>query len=615
MCVQFHGTSERLTAMNFEITVTILLLIATLVVMSSQKLRTDLVALLVMLLLVISGIVPAGDAFTAFGQPVIIVVAGIYVIGAALYETGVATIIANRLIHSGRQSETSLLLILMLAAGLMTSVLSGMLVVALLMPAALRVARQLGLAPSRLLLPLAFMATIGNQLTLIGTPSNLVISDILANTTGQSLSLFSLTPYALASVAVAGFWFWLPGRRFLRRVTPEEPQLPSLDEVQHSYKLDNLLYRLRVRSVSNLIGDSLEISDLSNQYKLNLIAVRSKDGKLRPASPDWVLEQDDLVIVAGDYGHVLQAATRHQLELKGAVNLNEFNRLEQETLRLAEVIVPIRSALIGKTLAQIDFRGLYGLNILAVQRQGKVIRQNLPGLKLIASDTLLVQGPLDRIRVVGRDLNLVFMTNLAPRPGDLITSKARVTLMVLAGMLIAVVSGLLALDVATFAAAIILILTGCISLSRAYHSIDVKVIILIAGMLPLALALEKTGAAETIASMIIFVSQGVGMIGSLVLVYLLAAVITQVISNSVVAALMAPVAINLALVQGAPPEPFVIAIGFAANAAYVTPLTDGNNLLVKEPGVYTMRDYLINGLPIFVLQSAVVVGLLIFFWI
>lgn len=600
--------------MTIQTFFTIGLLVATLALMSSQKVRNDLLALGVMLVLILSGIVPASQAFAAFGQPVMIIVAAIYVIGAALLETGVATLLANQIQRVGAKGETTLLLVLMLLAALLTSVLSGMLVVALLMPAALRIARQINLAPSRLLLPLALVASIGSQLTLVGGPSNLVVSDILADNTGSPLGLFSISGLGLASVAVTMFWFLLPGRRLLKSVLPDEPHRPSLDEVQHSYKLDKLLYRLRVRSASTLIGEPLISSDLSLKFGLNLIAVRSHDGKLRPAKSDWVLEQNDLLIVTGDYGHVLQAANRHQLELKGAAHLSEFNQMEQETLRLAEVIVPIRSALIDNTLAQVDFRGRYGLNILAVQRQGKVIRQNLPALRLAASDTLLVQGPLDHIRAVGKDLNLLVMTDLAPRPGDLITSKASLTLIILAVMLLAVVSGLAALDVASFSAALALILAGCISLDRAYRSIDVRVIMLIGGMLPLAMALENTGAAEAVASVIIAFSHNVGVFGSLVVAYLLAAIITQVISNSVVAALMTPIAIQLAVGQGVSPEPFAIAIIFAANAAYITPLTDGNNLLVREPGVYTMRDYLVHGLPIFTLQSLAVLGLLAYFW-
>ncbi len=578
--------------------------------MSSQRLRTDLTALLVLLLLILSGILSPTEAFSAFGQPVIIIIASIYVLGAALYETGVATIIANQILRFGNRGEAVLVLVIMLTAGLMTAVLGGLLVVALLMPAVLRIARQIGIAPSRLLLPLATMATVGNQLTLIGTPGNLVVSDILAASGYESLGLFSLTPYGLASVGVVGLWYLLFGRRVLRQVLPEEPPRPSLEEVEHSYKLENLLYRLRVRSGSDLIGARLEDTNLSIVFGLNLIAVRPHTGKLRPATPEWVLEQDDLLIVAGDYGRILQAANIHSLEVKGAVHLHDFNRLEQETLRLAEVIVPFRSLLVGQSLAKIDFRDHYGLNILAVHRQGKAIRKNLPDLVLAASDTLLVQGPLERIRAVGQDLNLVPMTDLAPQPGDLVTGKAGLTLVILGLMLILVVSGLVSLATAGVMAAVALVLTGCLSMERAYQSIDARLIVLVGGMLPLAVAMGKTGAAGIIAELILGFSQNVGPLGSLLILYLVTTIITQVISNSVVAALMMPIAINLAVAQGLPPQPFGIAIAFAVNAAYITPLTDGDNLLVREPGQYTMRDYLVNGLPIYIIQTGVLILML-----
>ena len=306
----------------------------------------------------------------------------------------------------------------------------------------------------------------------------------------------------------------------------------------------------------------------------------------------------------------MQAASHHNLEVKGGVQLNEFSRLEQETLRLAEIIVPVRSPLIGRSLADIDFRTRYGLNILAVQREGKAIRKNLPALTLATGDTLLVQGPLKHIREVGRDLSLVLMTDLSPRPGDLVTGKAGLTLIILGLMLLSVVSGLLSLATAGLIAVVALVSTGCLTLERAYQSLDIHLIVLVAGMLPLASALEKTGSASFIAEMILSISQGMGLLGSLLVLFLFTVVITQVIANSVVAALMMPIAVNLALTQGITPQPFAIAIVFAANAAYITPITDGDNLLVREPGRYTMRDYLVNGIPIFVLQTVAVIFML-----
>lgn len=601
--------------MPLEATFTIILLVLTLVILSAQWLRADLTALLVMLALIITGILSPTEAFSAFGQPVILIVASVFVIGAALFETGVATLIANQILRFGSRGETALLFIIILLAAILTAFLDGLLVVALLMPAVLRVARQAKLAPSRLLMPLATTATVGNQLTLIGTPSNLVVSDLLAASGHTRFGLFSLTPYALVSVGLVLGWYLLAGRRFLRRERPSEPPRPSLAEVQQSYQLDKLLYRLRVRSTSDLIGRSLEASGrLWAAAKINVMAVQPKDAKMQPPQPESVLEQDDLLVIEGDPGRILQVAHTHGLESKGTIHLDEFNQLQQDTLRLAEVMVPFRSPLVGQSLTAIDFRHRYGLTILAVHRQGQTIREGLPNLVLAAGDTLLVQGTLAYLREVGRDFSLVQVTDLGPQPGDLITGKAKLTLAILAAMLILVVSGLASLGTASVLAAVALILAKCLNPERAYQSINWSLLVLIGGMLPLSMALQKTGAAEVIAQVIVGLSQNIGVLGSLLIFHLLTSLIAQVIGGAVGAALLTPIAISLALAQGAPPEPFAIATAFAVLAGYVTPLTDGDNLFVREAGQYSMRDYVINGLPIFVLQTVALMFMLAFFY-
>lgn len=589
--------------MTIQAALTLIILIATLLVLASQRLRPDLTALLVTLALILSQVLSPAEAFSAFGQPVIIIVPSIYILGAALYQTGVATIIANQLLRFSKQGPVVLILVIMLTAGLLSAVLSSLLVTAVLLPAVLRLARQARLAPSQLLLPLATAAIMGNLLTLIGAVSNLVVSDVLVVSGYEPLGLFSLTPYGLISLGLVVLWFLLAGRRLLRREMPAEPERPSLAVVEHSYGLDDLLYRLRVRSISDLIAQRLDECDLGPTFHLNVMAVKPRGGSLRPARPDWILEQDDLLIVQGPRGNILQAAGRHHLEPKGTMPLEEFNQIEQESLRLAEVMVPFRSKLVGQSLAKTRFRERYGLNIIAAHRQGRPILEDIPGLTLAAGDTLLVQGPLVDLRRVGRDLNLVLVTHLGPQPGDLITSKAGLTLGILGVMLICVVSGLLPLAVASLAATVALILTDCLSLERAYRSIDGSIIVVIGGMLPLALALQKTGAAELIAGRIANISQSTGPLGTLLLLYLFTSLITQVIPNSVAAALMVPIAVNLAIAYGLPHQPFVIAMAVAVMTSYVTPLTNADILLIRQPGQYTMRDYLVNGLPIFILQT------------
>jgi di/tricarboxylate transporter len=244
------------------------------------------------------------------------------------------------------------------------------------------------------------------------------------------------------------------------------------------------------------------------------------------------------------------------------------------------------------------------LNVLAVHRQDRAIRDDLPGLTLAAGDSLLVQGPLVYLRQVGQDLNLVLVTHLGPQPGDLITRKAKLTLAILAAMVIAVASGLIPLATASLAAAVALVLTGCISLPRAYRSIDGSILVLIGAMLPLAVALEKTGTAALIADQLAALSPALGPLGTLLLLYLFATLITQVVSNSATAALVTPIAVELATLQGLSPQPFAIAMALAVTTSYITPLTNADNLLVRQAGRYTLRDHVVNGLPIFVLQTA-----------
>ncbi len=598
--------------MTLQAGLTIAILIATLLALASQRLRPDLTALCATLTLILTGVLSPEEAFSAFGQPVIIIIPSVYVLGAALYETGVATLIANKLQRVTSQGLSVLMLVVMLAAGLLSAVLSSMLVVVMLMPAVLRMARRAKLAPSQLLLPLASGAAMGNLLTLIGTVSSVVVSSLLAVSGYEPLGFFSLTPFGLVSLALAIGWYLLLGRRFLKREIPAEPQRPSLGEVEHAYHLQEQLYRLRVRSVSDLLAQRLDRSELSTDYRLNVLAVQRRDGELTPARSDWVLDRDDILVVEGARGDIFQAAGFHQLELKGPMPLEEFNRLEQETLRLAEVMVPFRSRLLGRTLADIDFRDRYGLNILAVHRQGQAIRTGLPDLMLTAGDTLLVQGPLAFMRHVGQDANLVLVTHLGPEVGDLITRKAKFTLGILGLMVVVVVTGLLPLATASLAAAVALVLTGCISLNRAYRSIDGSVIILVGGMLPLALALDQTGAADLIAWQLASLGPGIGPLGTLLVLCLFTIVITQVVPNSAAAALVTPIAISLASGLGLPPQPFAIAVAVCVTMSYLSPLTNTDNLLVREAGRYTMRDYLVNGLPLAVLQTSAV---LLMLWI
>lgn len=588
--------------------ITLVILVAALLLMGTQRLRSELAALLVMLALILTSVLTAEEAFSAFGQPVIILIASLFIIGGALYETGAAAVIAAQIMRLRRRGDTFLLLAIMISAALLSAFISNLLVVAVFLPAVLRVARRARMAPAQLLMPLNTAGGMGSFLLLIGAISTVVINDLLVSSGYDPLGLFALAPYGLVFLAITILWFALFGRRLLPTTVLSETERPSLGEVERTYQLQEQLYRVRVRAGSDLVGQQLNEARLGPNFRLNVVAIQPDGADLRQARSDWVLEQDDVLVLEGARGDVLQAASIHHLEPKGTIPLDRFEQLKNQSVRLAEVMVPFRSDLVGKTVAETHFREQHGLNILAVHRDEKAIHGELSELRLAAGDTLLVQGALSRLRDVGKDLNLILVTHLGPGRGDVISRKIWLTAGILAAMILVVVSGLLPLATASLAAVLALLATDCISIERAYQSIDASILIVIGGLLPLATALEKTGLAAIFAAGI--AGLNASPFATLVLIYALAVVLTQVISNTVVGVLLLPVAINLAQTTGLPAHALAIALIVGVTTSYVTPLTHGSNLMIVGPGGYTMRDFLVNHIPIFVLQSAALLAML-----
>lgn len=583
-------------------------LLIALVILTTRWLRTDVTAVLVMLAIMAGGILSPEEVFGAFGEPLIFIVAATYVIGAALHDTGVAAFLSDQILRWGGSSRRSLVLITMAIGGLLSAVLGSLLVVVIVMPAVTRAGRKVGVAPAQLLMPLAMAALIGNQLTLIGTPLNLLVADLLAQSGGGELQLLSLTPYSAVLLLLATGWFALLGNRLLPSAPPNEDVQPSISEIERDYNLHDRFYHLRVRSTSDLAGERLERSRLRQQYDLNVVAVRRRGGSLQLATPDWVLETDDTLVVEGQRGDVVQSAARHGLELKGPADLGHVSFEGDASLHLTEAVVPPRSSLVDASLTEADLRGRYGLSVLAVNRQGHTVSDVQPNVTLRAGDILLVQGPSGGMRTADQRGDLAPIVHVGPRTGERITAKAKVAAAITGLMLIAVIGNWLSLAVASTAAALLLVLAQCISAERAYRSLNLSIVVLLGGLLPLATALERSGAADLLAGIIGGWGAALGAMGTLLLLYLLASVLTQVVPNMVVAALFVPVAVRMAEQGNFAPTTAAIAITFAANASYITPITNVINLTVQEPGGYTQRDFLRNGLPLFLLQTAVIFG-------
>jgi di/tricarboxylate transporter len=602
--------------LEYAASVTLAILIVAIVLLASQKIRIDLIALLVMVSLIATGVLTPEETFASFGRPLIVIVAGIFVLGAGLRETGVPRIISNYILRWCGQGRGRIILVVMASAALLSSVLSGLLVASILMPAVLRVGKEHEIPPSQLLIPLAVASVIGDQLTLIGAPANIVVSDLLAQATGHELGFFTLTPYALLALGVAMAWFYFLGNRTLKAEMPSEPEMPSVEEVEESYGLGGMFHRMRVRSGSDLVGLQLVDTDLHARYGINVVAVQDQNGRLLPADPDHVLEQDAQLVVEmvnGRAGDLHRAAQSHDLEPMGQASLRDFTVTAQRALYLSEMVIPHRSDFVGQSMAEINLRGRYGIQVLAINRMGQSINTQLPELQLKAGDILLVEAAPERVRQASSEQNLVPITDLSPSPEEIVTGKARISLAILGAMILLVMLQLVSLAVALLLASLALIITRCLTIDRAYAAINPTILVVLGGMLPLATALQETGAADLMASGISAMGNQIGALGALFLLYLVMGLLTQVVPNSILAAIFTPVAISLATAQGASPLHFVIPVAIAANASYISPLTSAINLMFQSKGNYELKDYLINNVPIFLLGGGAVFGLLMVF--
>jgi K+/H+ antiporter YhaU regulatory subunit KhtT len=407
-------------------------------------------------------------------------------------------------------------------------------------------------------------------------------------------------------------WFALMGKRTLPSHQGVEDETPSLQEIEENYGLNDTFFKVSVDPQSDLVGERIVETDLRAQESLDVVAVQTAQGRIaRPVDPNHQLMPNDRLIVKGTPDQTLRSARLHVLKVDGPVRLTDFSCLEEPELNLCEAVIPIRSTLVGKTLAETEFQRSYGLVVLAVNRQGESIQHGIAQLPLQAGDILLMQGSSTQVPETHQGRDLIISSELTPESVDRPTRKLKIALATLAIVVAVVMLNWLSLATALLIASLVLIVTRCLSVEEAYASIDVKIIVMLAGMLPLATALQQTGVTEVAAGVINGTSQYVGIYGAVLLLYVGTALVSQVAPAPVTLTVVVPIAIQLAIAQGFSPQLFAITIAFSAYASYMTPLINSINLFVLNQGNYSMGDFLRNTLPIFGLQVAAFFAILV----
>jgi len=611
------------------------ILAAAIVLFITEWLRVDIVALLVVVSLNLTGILTVQEAIAGFSNPAVLTIAALFIIGGTVLQTGLAGMIGRRILTIAGSKQNRLVAVIMSTVALLSSFMSDTGTVAVLLPAIISLSRSVKKAPSKLLIPLSYGALLGGAMTLIGTPPNIIVSDILAEEGLQPFQFFDYTPIGLILlVAGIGFMLLIGTRLLPERKSKQIPQrVETPAELVDIYRLPENLFRLRVRRNSALVGKTLQETNLGQNFNMTILKIlrdpvpkelakigerklmlQSEEPDSISPNPDIVISADDIFIVQGHHNDVNHASASFNLAIQPAESLDQETLINQEA-GVAEVLLPPRSSLLGKTIVEARFGTLHHLTVLGISRPGSQKPINLKDERLQFGDTLLVQGSWQHILDLRkRRRDFVVIGEPESMLGPATRAKAPLALLILIGMLVLLITNSLPVAAASMLAALLMILTGCLSIDDAYAAVDWKSLVLIAGMLPMSTALQKVGLIGVVAEGL---TDAFGQMSPLILMstlFLLTSLFTQVLSNTATTVLIAPIALAAAIKLGVQPHAFMMTVAIAASMAFASPVASPTNTLVMGAGDYQFSDYIKVGLPLILLTMLISVLVLPMLW-
>lgn len=570
--------------------------------MTTNRVRYDLIAVVVILALMLTGILPVNAALSGFGNPVVILIAGLLIVGEMLDRTGVARFVGDWIGEHSQGSQSRLLIMLMLACALLSAVMSSTAVVAIFIPIVMRIARRSHGGAGQLLLPMSYAALVSGMLTLIATPPNLVISGELSNQGFQPLGFFSFS--AIGIVVLAGLMLYMVviGKHLLPKAdsTDTTSMRRSIQALWDEYRVDRELIYLQIGPDSPLHGKTIAQSELYKRYGLRVLDLSQRVRGWRElkagVSPDIVLHSDDVLHVAIPSSQLDEAKQANQLFVFHPSQLETQYRSWE--FGAVSVLIHPDSKLIGKSIREAQFRDRYGLDVFGVRRNRQSI-EHFQDLLLQPSDSLLVTGPWARITHLQQQNHDFVVLETPAEASDVVPAfqKMPSALIITTLMVLSSVFNWLPLVASVLLAAIAAIVTRCLNAADAYRAIHWQSLVLLAGMLPLADALQQTGGTGMIVDGLLGIAENASAQTVLVMVFFLTALMTNILSNTASAVLMAPIAISLAQQLGVSPYPLAITVLFAASAAFMTPIASPIVTLIVEPGKYRFSDFIRLGSP------------------
>ncbi|MCG3153646.1 MAG: hypothetical protein DKINENOH_00236 [bacterium] len=590
--------------MTFEIAFVLALVVIAVVLFATERLPVDLVALLVMGTLLVSGIISPEQGIAGFSNTATVTVGAMFVLSAGLFKTGAVNHLGRVLSRLFKLNLWLALIVTMLLAGGLSAFINNTPVVAIFLPLLLGVARDLDVSPSKLLMPLSFASMFGGVCTLIGTSTNILVSAIAERHGQPAFGMFEFTPMGAIFFAAGILYMIFIGIRLI-------PDRRGKGDLTQTFGMGDYLIDVVLLPEAESVGKAVADSPLVKDLDLDILEVQREDRLIPVPTAATVLQANDVLRVRCEIKKIRQLQERKGIVLKPEVKWRD-EELESEEAMLVEAVIAPNSLLDGRTLKDIRFRNYFGGTVLALRHRGATVHEKLESTILRAGDVLLVKIRRDHLILLEEHEAFLVVSEVGLPTFR--KSKALPAIAIVAGVVLAAAFNIIPIVSSAIAGAILMILVGCLDLEEAYKAIEWKVIFLLAGVLSLGAALEKTGAAQVVSSVMINAIGAWGPVAVVAAFYLLTSLLTETMSNNATAALLAPIAIITADSLGVDSRPFLMAVTFAASASFMTPVGYQTNTLIYGPGQYKFADFLKIGTPLNVLFWLLATVLIPQFW-
>ena len=571
--------------LSIEAYITLATLAGSIIVFVLDRWRVDLVALLVMIVLLVTGVLSQTEALSGFSNPAVVTIAAMLILSEGLQRTGIVNHIAYRLDKMVGNASSRLTAVMMAVCGFFSAFINNTATVAVLMPVTLRLARERQMNPSKVLMPLSFAAQFGGVCTLIGTTTNLLVHSIAIDQGLDGFHLFSFAKLG-AILFVSGTLYMLLIGRFLIK---ERADSKSYTE---EYRLQDYLTEMEVLAGSKLIGQKGAKNELTKIENLRVLDI-FRDGKVLWAPDNSEIKKGDILLIRGNVAQVMEVASRLKMRDWAEGNLSDAH-LKADDVTLVEVMIPRGSTVVGRSLNQLDFYWRYHAAVLGVRRRGGVLHERISKIAFQEGDTLLLQGHKGDLARLANEQDFMLLKDLSTL--KLRKRRAAISITILASVLVAAATGIFSILEASVVGAVATVATGCLRPREAYRAVDMKIIILMACLIPLGIALQKTALIDAAVTGLISHLQTPEI--ALIALYLMTMLLTSVMSNAATAVLLAPLAIAMAGQMDVNAEPFLMAVAYAASTCFITPVGYQTNVMVLSPGGYKYVDFMRVGLPL-----------------